>query len=271
MSNGVFGSIIPADIDIENDVDIFYCYKPNRGDDGDNGGFKTLSPSACLVQSEDENENKIEGLYSLRLPLKDFNKSGIYTIYIKPKEINATVKSVGFLAAYPDVSGIVLVAKDGLGADLIGYRIKFEAENGKKYTKIIRSSDYCKSAGNDGGYNLTSQSTTNLIFCTVTPSTSIWPESDDDSVILCNTKFAPKVIEVEITEHDIETISYMLEGNQINNRDTGVLTTLNDNNEVYHQAEYYTLKDGLGNPLYTVKKKINKASEDDVDNILNAR
>ena len=31
MSNGIFGSVRPAIVDINNDVEIFYMYRPSRG------------------------------------------------------------------------------------------------------------------------------------------------------------------------------------------------------------------------------------------------
>ena len=54
--------------------------------------------------------------------------------------------------------------------------------------------------------------------------------------------------------HDFDTLSYMLEGDQINDRDNAIITTYNDKHEIYHQSDYYVLKDKLGNPVYNVKK-----------------
>jgi hypothetical protein len=277
MSNGIFGSVIPADVDIDNDVEIFYNYKPSRGDDGDNTGFeKVVSPSIWITKSQN-GDNEIEGLYNLRLPLSVFNKKGIYTVYIKPKENKTTVISVGTLGAYQDVKGIVISGIDGIGTNMVGNRIEFEY-NHVKYTKIIRSCNYCTKIAQSDLYNLTEDSSSGLIFCTVTPSATsaaggyagIWPAAST-TVTIVNTKFAPKMLEIEMTEHDIETLSYMLEGNQINDVDNGIITTLNGNNEVYHQSEYYTLKDKLGNPLYTVKKKVNDSTltDNDINEIMN--
>lgn len=277
MSNGIFGSVIPADVNIDNDVEIFYNYKPNRGDDGDNTGFeKVPSPSIWLKKSQ-YGDTEIEGLYNLRLPLSVFNKKGIYTVYIKPKEMETTVISIGTIGAYQDVKGIVLNAIEGIGTNMVGSRIEFEYQD-VMYTKIIRSCNYCVKTPQSDLYNLTDSQSSGLIFCTVTPSATsesggyagIWPTSGTE-VKIVNTKFAPKMLEVEMKEHDIETLSYMLEGNQINDMDNGVITTLNDNNEVYHQSEYYTLKDKLGNPLYTVKKKVNDTTltNNDINEIMN--
>jgi hypothetical protein len=76
-------------------------------------------------------------------------------------------------------------------------------------------------------------------------------------ISLINTKFEPIMLEIEMVEHDIETISTMLEGDQLRNLDHGLLTYFNDNGEIYQQFETFELKDKLGNPLYHVKQKKN--------------
>jgi hypothetical protein len=58
-----------------------------------------------------------------------------------------------------------------------------------------------------------------------------------------------------MVDHDIETLTYMLEGNQLRNLDHGLLTYFNENDEIYQQFETFELKHGLGNPMYHVKQK----------------
>ena len=58
-----------------------------------------------------------------------------------------------------------------------------------------------------------------------------------------NTKFDPVCIEIEMTEHDVETLSYMLEGEQVRNYETGRITYYNTNREPYKQFEFSTIKD----------------------------
>lgn len=59
-----------------------------------------------------------------------------------------------------------------------------------------------------------------------------------------------------MTEKDIETIATMLEGSQLRDLDNGLVTTFDDNNQIYAQSEHYTLKDSAtGKPIYEVKKK----------------
>jgi hypothetical protein len=74
-------------------------------------------------------------------------------------------------------------------------------------------------------------------------------------IAIVNTKFEPVMIEVEMVEHDIETVSNMLEGSQLRNMDNGLITTFNDKGEIYSQSEVYSLKDEYTKkPMYEVKK-----------------
>jgi hypothetical protein len=67
--------------------------------------------------------------------------------------------------------------------------------------------------------------------------------------------FEPIQIDIEMTTHDADTISYMLEGSQLRDLDNGLVTTFNDKNEIYNQAEHFTLKDQYsGKPVYEVKE-----------------
>lgn len=271
MSNGIFGSVRPANITPSDDVDLLYFYKPTRGETSDSfKGFKTLDASSCLIPSvKDEDESTIFGMYELRLPLDEFNQKGFYTIYIKPKELKATIIDVSVLAAYPTVKGVVFNIKQGeLNGlnDLTGYRIEFSDGT----TRLIKSCNRCEPVIVNTGdgypkstrYNLIDTSS-NFVFCTVSPSSSPTFKTNAHPYIgepglevkVINTKFSPKMIEVELTNHDLDTISYMLEGDQANDRDNAIITTYNDAHEIYHQADYYVLKDRLGNPLYNIKKK----------------
>lgn len=271
MSTGVFGSIRPANINPNVDVDMYYYYRPSRGEtDVDFNGFKKLQPSECLTYCvTDAEEENISGIYNLKLPLKYFNKKGIYNIYIKPKECSVTILDVSVLAAYPSVKGVVMNITNGdLNGltDLTGYRIDY----GDGVSRLIKSCNRCEPVIVNTGdgypkttrYNLT-DSSSNLVFCTVSPSSSPTFKTNASPYIgepglevkVVNTKFSPKLIEIEMVDHDADTISYMLEGDQVNDRDNAMITTYNEKHEIYHQSDYYVLKDRLGNPLYNVKKK----------------
>lgn len=272
MSSGVFGTVRPAKLDPSRDVEILYYYAPSRGETSSEfNGYVRLNATECLVPSNINNDEGtvINGLYKLRLPLDKFNRKGIYNIYIRPKECVTKIVDVSVLAAYPDVKGVVLnINKDDLvGLDnLTGYRIEFADGT----TRLIKSCNRCEPVIVNTGdgypkstrYNLTDNSS-DLVFCTVSPSSAptfrpnakpyIGEPGVDVKVI--NTLFTPQLYSVEMVTHDFDTLSYMLEGDQVNDRDNAIITTYNDKHEIYHQSDYYVLKDKLGNPLYNVKQK----------------
>ena len=111
-------------------------------------------------------------------------------------------------------------------------------------------------------YRLTDNGS-NLVFCTVTPSSSpnfkpnVTPYigEAEKEVILTNTKFNPLMVEIEMVDHDADTLTYAIEGDQVRDRDRAIITTYNDEKDIYMQQEYYTVKDRLGNPLRDVKTK----------------
>ena len=85
---------------------------------------------------------------------------------------------------------------------------------------------------------------------------------------MVNTLFEPIQIDIEMTTHDADTISYMLENSQLRDLDNGLVTTFNDENEIYHQSEHFTLKDQYtGAPVYEVKE--NKTNSIDFSQTIN--
>jgi hypothetical protein len=61
------------------------------------------------------------------------------------------------------------------------------------------------------------------------------------------------MFEIEMVDHDAETLSYMIEGEQVRNLENGTFTTYNHNKEIYKQYDTFTVKTQLGRPLYDVK------------------
>lgn len=273
--SGMYGTVKPADIDIDNDVEIFYHYRPSfNSEDVDFNNFKKLKSSIlkpCTVDEGNTNTN-ISGLFNLKLPLNEFSKKGLYTIYIRPKEIDATISDVGTLAAFGDVRGVVFNINDnnnlsGLADanSLVGYRIEYftgDKKNGD--FKIITSSNRVTITndplGSKGVYIFNDSG--QQIFCTVTPSlaptfkpnNSPYIGRQGELIKLVNTKFNPVMIELELVEHDEETISYMLEGNQLIDKDKSLITIFNKRGDIYHQSEYGAYKNNYGEPLYEFKK-----------------
>lgn len=296
MSN-LYGTVRPSNLNIDTDVEMFYFYRPTRSTDDDEflNGFKrldTVNLVPCVKDSEGETSelNDILGLYELRLPLDIFNKKGFYSIYIRPKEIEATLTDVSVLAAYPDVKGVIVNVSgfDGI-TDLTGYRIDYIDDSGDRtnISRIITSCNRCEpvlvtvadSYPKTTRYRLV-DTATNLMFCTVTPSSasSFKPNVTPfigvpgGKVVISNTKFDPKLVEIEMVDHDIDTLTYMVEGDQVRNRDTAIITTYNDEHEIYKQQDYYTVKDSYGNALRDVKRnrEIIDGSQS-YDNVVNTK
>ena len=279
--NGIYGTIKPAYLsagNIQNDVDIFYSYRENRGVNDTSTTFKQL-PSDCLVPATGEVNSKneiIPGLFTLKLPLDTFGEKGVYTVYIKPKEIEAIIQDVGVLSAYPDVRGIVLKSFTGnnsvlnVNGALTGYRVEYFGLAGNTRSEdftIITSSNKCSTiiqniiSTNQKAVRYRFDDTSDLIFCTVSPSASPSFNANSlpyigratETIRLVNTKFEPLLVEIEMVEHDEETLSVLIAGNQIRNLDNGLITTYNFDNEIYRQHEYYTIKETTGRNLYDVK------------------
>ena len=291
-SIGAYGTIIPISIsnnDIPNMVDISYCYHESRSYDSlTDAKFKSLD-SSILTQAEldtsDTTKKIIDGMYNLQLPLNEFNKKGYYTVFIKPKEIEAVITAVGNLTAFPNVRGLVLdttqiknsslqrIAKSN--NELVGYRIIYldDDYNREMFYRIVTSNNcvepvvQAQNSSSDKSYSYRYEESSSLTFLTVSPSSA--PSFKDNQlpyigkatqkILLVNTLFEPIQLDIEMTTHDADTISYMLESSQLRDLDNGLVTTFNERNEIYNQKEFYTLKDSYtGKPIYEVgKNKLN--------------
>lgn len=288
--SGIYGTVKPANIDINKDVDIFYSYKEDRSYSSSTV-FERLDPSN-LLKATDGDMIPIDGLYNLKLPLSIFGNKGIYTIYIKPKEITVPIYAISTLQDFQDVRGVIFQSDDfdeeyRTENALTGYRIQYDDANAntENFTRIITSSNLCyvvptaganrfrlyENSGNSGSSN------GKLIFCTVTPSTAngFTPTSTPSigeagqTVKVANTKFSPIMFEIEMVDHDAETLSYMLEGTQVRNLDKGTMTTYNHDKEIYKQHETYTVKTRLGKPLYDIKlAKTSVDTSQSYDNVI---
>ena len=290
MSIGVYGTNIPIHIDsnkLSSLVDISYCYNESRAYDSLSSSKFTSLPSSVLanctreVESDSNLDEIVDGMYTLQLPLSDFNKKGFYTVYIKPKEYAINITDVGCLSAYSDVRGIILdtnaisdeiiknMARTNNG--LVGFRIVFVDENGVRedYYRIVTSNNKCEpviqapNSSSDKTYTYRYDDSSSLTFLTVSPSSAPTFKSNatpyigkpTQRILLVNTLFEPIQLDIEMVTHDADTISNMLEGSQLRDLDNGLVTTYNEKNEIYAQSEHYTLKENAsGNPVYEVKK-----------------
>lgn len=294
MSSGVYGINRPADVSPE-DCEIWVHYTPSRDSIG-NATVSLLDPTQVLLQID--NPNKIQsnvttgfevfgGLYTLRLPVAQFNQRGIYTIMIKPVEIRTRIVDCGVLSAFPDIKGILIDLADippqyvnkFENNNLIGYRIEYLNTNTnvadvklRNFFKIVTSNNRAEPVNQNLTntnqkairYNFNDNST--LVFCTVSPSstTNVKPNvlpfigQPNQEIIITNTYFNPIMIEIEMVEHDIETLAYGLFGNQTKSLEDGIYTIYNFNNDIYKQYNLYEIKDQFtGEPLFEVREERN--------------
>lgn len=299
--NNTYGIVKPTLINVETDVEIWYGYKPTRNSIDDN--FKNFKKypdpenilSNTLCEGGLANDNILPGMYNLNLPVETFGKKGIYTIYIKPKEFKCKIADIGVLSSFPDIKGIVIDVnalseneRNYFYADsLIGYRIEYLDYKDtnlvrQEYYRIVTSNQFCEPISQNlttanissKGYRFNETGT--MMFITVTPSASPSFKSNispyigvpSQEIIITNTKFDPVMIEIEMVEHDIETLSIMAEGEQVRNLENGRISTYNFNGEIYKQYEFATIKNNY-NQSNIIEAKINKNNNIDFSVDLN--
>ena len=297
--NSTYGNVKSAFINPQKDVEIFYHYRPTlNSEDVSYKNFKKIEDVSSVfttVEIEDSAKNSngapfpnaiLPGIYNLSLPVNIFGRKGFYTVFIRPKEIYCTITDVGALGAYPDVRGIILdmnnIDNDRamFGNDnLVGYRIEYLDTNLERqdYYRLITSNNFAEpitqnltsSNTNSNAYRFNESGT--LAFLTLSPSTGPsfkasskpYIGTPNQTIIISNTKFDPVCLRIEICENDFDTIATSIDGNQVRSLDTGLLTTYNDDMEIFKQFEFYTLKDNYNkNAKFEVKKR----RTDNIDN-----
>ena len=286
MAIGTYGVIRPADTSPE-DMEVILNYTPSR-DETDNFVLTKLDATSIIKPyfnnvdtGGNPNVEILGGLYNLRLPSEQFNKIGIYTLLIRPAQIRTTILDCGVLSALPNVKGLVFdlntvpsaYRNKFVNQGLVGFRIEYLNSDGTKvpnFFRLITSSFFCEPIIQ----NLTNTSqkairyrytdnNTNLIFCTVSPSSSptnkpnatpyIGQPSQD--VIITNTFFNPITLDIEIAEHDFSTLAIALYGNQTKAVAPGIYTIYDENNNIYKQFNLYEIKDQFNSTLYEVREE----------------
>ena len=299
MSIGSYGIIRPADVSPD-DVEIFYHYVADRNV---NSTVRLTKLDATTIltpvyhnsdTTDDANAPNVEilgGLYNLKLESGDFSDLGIYTLHLRPKQIRTKITDCGVLASLPSVRGLIIDLSNVPSADrnkfspqgLVGYRIEYinPTDNKKvpNFYRLITSNFYCEPITT----NLTntsqkairyrySDSATNLMFLTITPSSapSTRPNTvpyigqPEQKIILTNTYFNPTTIEVEMVEHDASTLANALYGNQSKAISSGIYTIYDKENNIYKQYNLYEVKDQFNETLYEIREK-----RTDIDESLN--
>jgi len=281
-----------ADFNPATDAEIFWSFSENRSIMNNTFNTDDITKFLTAQTAPGSVMNPIGGIYNLKLPLEIFNKVGIYNIYIRPKQIELNIQDIGVLSAYPNIRGIILKATDIVGLSvgndtLSGYRIEYYDSSGNKVSnlfRIITSNNRCEpvtqniisTTQKSVSYRFNDSS--DLIFLTVTPSsaTNATPNSlpfignTGTKIILTNTFFNPILIEIELTNNDIESLYTSINGNQIRTLDNGLITTYDVNNKIFSQSEHYIIKESAtGKPAYEVKEnKTNIDFTQDHDSII---
>jgi hypothetical protein len=208
---------------------------------------------------------------------------GIYTLYIRPAEIRTKITDCGVLSSLPNVKGIVIDLNNVpsqyrnkfVNQGLIGFRVEYLNSDGTKipnFFRVVTSSFYCEPVIQ----NLTNtsqkairyryvESTSNLLFCTLSPSSSPTNKPNatpfigqpDQNIIITNTFFNPITTEVEIVEHDISTLAIALYGNQTKSIDDGIYTIYDSANNIYKQYNLFEVRDQFNELLYEVRQDRN--------------
>jgi hypothetical protein len=288
VATGNYGTIRSADVSPD-DVEIILNYTPSR-DETDNFVLTKLDAKSILRpyfhNATTGGNNGVEilgGLYNLKLPADQFNKLGIYTLYIRPAEIRTKITDCGVLSSLPNVKGIIIDLNNVpsqyrnkfVNQGLIGFRVEYLNSDGTKipnFFRIITSSFYCEPVVQ----NLTNtsqkairyryvESTSNLLFCTLSPSSSPTNKPSatpfigqpDQNIVITNTFFNPITTEVEIVEHDISTLAIALYGNQTKSIDDGIYTIYDSANNIYKQYNLFEVRDQFNELLYEVRQDRN--------------
>lgn len=261
MAVGIYGAVKSADVDF-NDVDVLYSYAANRETLGDTQ-FQPLFSS--VTNNEFRKMLGGDGGYKLRLPANIFNKLGFYLLLVRPKTFQTQIVDCSFVITNNDQE--VQISKKGIvipklqfqsTGSLIGYQIEYFDDNGvkiKNFHRIITSSDVV--SVNPNNNTTVSSSTTyvldpsgNQLFITLTPDEAslITNEISADlgksgqKILLSNTFFDPVMIEVEMVDQSIKTLSYALYGQSTRDLETGVYSIFDELGNLYKQYNLLTRK-----------------------------
>ena len=101
-----------------------------------------------------------------------------------------------------------------------------------------------------------------LIFCTVSPSSAPSNKANatpfigqpNQNIVMTNTFFNPISMDIELAEHDIDTLAIALYGNQTKSMEDGIYTMYDSNLNIYKQYNLYEIRDEFNDLLYEVRQ-----------------
>ena len=288
MAVGSYGTIRPADVSPE-DIEVIMNYTPSR-DVTSNFILKKLD-ARTIIRPYFNNGNTggnanieiLGGLYNLTRPASEFNKLGIYTLYVRPAQVRTSITDCGVLTSLPNIKGIVIDISNVptefqnkfVPQELVGYRVEYLKDSGAKipnFFRLITSNFYCEAVTENlvnsvqkaTRYRYT-DSKTNLMFCTLSPSSA--PTSKPNAtpfigqpgqnIIITNTFFNPTSVEIEMVEHDASTLAIALFGNQSKSIDDGIYTMYDSGNNIYKQYNLFEIRDQYNKLLFEVRQDRN--------------
>lgn len=298
MSIGSYGTVRGSDVS-PSDVEIIYHFTTGRTADSavtlkKLNSEDILTPLYHNADTTDDatapNNEILGGLYNLKLESADFSNLGVYTLYLRPKQMRLSITDCGVLSSIPSVRGLIIDLSNVSTEDrnkftpqgLVGYRIEYINSDGKKipnFYRLITSSFYCipvtanvtSTSQKSVRYQYTDVAT-NFMFLTVTPSSS--PSNRPNtvpfigepgqSIIISNTFFNPTTIEIEMVEHDESTLAHALYGNQSKAMSSGIYTIYDENNRIYKQYNLFEIQDEFNETLFEVREQ-----RTDIDETLN--
>lgn len=274
MAVGTYGAVKTADVDF-NDVDVLYAYSENRESVGD-------TQFVPLFNSVTNNEFRKmiggDGGYKLRLPASIFNKLGFYLILIRPKIFQTEIVDCSFIVTNNDQE--IQISKKGIvipklqfqsTGSLIGYQVEYFDDNGNKiknFHRIITSSDLVSvnpsnNTSNAGSTTYVLDPNGNQLFITLTPDESSLITSEisvdlgksGQQILLSNTFFDPVMIEVEMVDQNVKTLSYGIYGQSTRDLETGIYSIFDENGNLYKQYTLLTQKKQFSNGNIDVKQE----------------
>ncbi len=283
MALGNYGIVRPSTVE-PSDVEILYFYQPTRDYQG-SITVNTLSSTDVISTIKDpiNTTRALGGIYNLKLPASQFNQKGFYYLILRPKQIEIPIGDVGVLNGFENMVGLVFNINSVINSEdvvkfrdggLTGFRVEYinSADNTviPNFFRIITSSNLCEAVDSVvatpnslPAVRYRFNPTGSLLFCTVTPSSphssqpSILPYigQQNQRVLLSPTYFDPIMIEIELAEHDADTLGIALYGEQIKRVSDGNLTFYDRNRNIYKQFNIWEYQNPVNTPLYQIRQK----------------
>jgi len=141
-------------------------------------------------------------------------------------------------------------------------KVGFDYQYTTKSISIINGNTIVGFALND--VNLTKEiySGSDLLFCTVSPtsaptnkpSATPFIGNPNQSIIITNTFFNPMTVEVQVANYDVDTLGIALYGNQTKSIEDGIYTIYDTQNNIYKQYNLFEVRDEFNNLLFEVRQ-----------------